>query len=207
MAKHLTPVEMRFLDALATQRRSLGDNAVSMMWTSWRGLGMAASTEYINAELEARGITHVTKDEAFQAWDHIAKYNIDHAVILRSIPLEGGDLVPHPILNNILQRRPRETTAPIGGFKNEGNLPKSSPELREYLVKEISACVGSILRLPADSVDAHMALSEMGMDSVMAVGFRSKLQQALKVKTPPTWIWSQPTVTHLVQYFTAKLTK
>jgi len=60
-----------FLDGLATRRRGLGDNTISMMWTSWRGLGMAASTKYIDAELHARGITDVTKDEAFLAWEQI----------------------------------------------------------------------------------------------------------------------------------------
>ena len=194
-----------FLDALAVRRRSLGDNAVSMLWTSWRGLGMAASTDYINAELAAKGITDITKEEAFQAWDRIAKYDIDHAVILRCLHIEEDALVPHYILNDLLMRPSGKSTSMADGSKTERKLPRSGPELAAHLVKEISACVGSILRLPADSMDNQMALSEMGMDSVMGVALRSKLENQLRIKTPPTLIWSQPTISHLVRYFAEKL--
>lgn len=46
-----------FLDGLATHCRGLDDNSVSMLWTSWRYAGMAASTEFISAELGSRGPT------------------------------------------------------------------------------------------------------------------------------------------------------
>lgn len=94
-----------FLDTLATHRRNQGDNALAFQWTSWRGLGMAASTDFINAELESKGITDVTRDEAFRAWEHVAKCDTDHAVILRSLAFDEHEPVPVPILNDIAVRR------------------------------------------------------------------------------------------------------
>ena len=94
-----------FLDTLATHRRSLGDNAVAFQWTSWRGLGMAASTDFINAELESKGITDVTRDEAFCAWEHNAKFDMDHAVVLRSLAFDENEPLRVPILNDIAVRR------------------------------------------------------------------------------------------------------
>ncbi len=192
-----------FLDALATHRRSLGDNTVSIMWTSWRGLGMAASTAYIDAELHARGITDVTKDEAFRAWEQIFHHDTDHAVVLRTLPLNAGDLVPHPILTDCVEVAPpppphyAETGAPKPGQP----VPTSGPALQEYLRAEIAQCVATTLSLPEDSIDPRVALSEMGMDSVMSVGLRSRLQHAMKIKVGPTLIWNCPTVNHLVQHF------
>ncbi|KAL4905657.1 KR domain-containing protein [Aspergillus multicolor] len=65
-----------FLDALALtrSRRAQGDrNALSLLWTSWRGLGMGVSSSgALEAELYARGITDISPDEAFRAWSPVA---------------------------------------------------------------------------------------------------------------------------------------
>lgn len=192
-----------FLDALATHRRNLGDNTVSMMWTSWRGLGMAASTRYIDAELHARGITDITKDEAFAAWEQIFGEAKDHAVILRALPIDEDEPCPHPILNDMLVRR-RTLAASILSTKEsdeDHSEPQSESELKVFLARKIRHCVASTLSLPDESVDPYTALTELGMDSVMTVELRTQLQQALKVRVGPTIIWNKPTVHHLVAYF------
>lgn len=189
-----------FLDALATHRHRLGDNTVSMMWTSWRGLGMAASTKYIDAELQVRGITDITKDEAFYAWEQTLRHDTDHAVVLRTLPLEAGDMIPHPILTECL-KVPLRPTADTPTPKETQELPIGGPALREHLAQEITRCVALTLSLAEDSIDPRVALSELGMDSVMSVGFRGRLQQALKTKVGPTLIWNCPTVSHLVKHF------
>lgn len=198
-----------FLDAMAARRRKLGDNSVSMMYTCWRNLGMAAGgADFLNAEMDLRKITDVTRDEAFQAWEHIAKYDTDHAVIVRALPHDEDEPVSLPILTDIIVRRQREAAAPTNDTpKEDGSIPQSGPELKAYLAKQIATCVSQTLSVPAESVDLHMALPEMGVDSIMAVQLRKKLQQALKVKITPTLIWSQPTAHHLVNYFAEKLGK
>lgn len=190
-----------FLDALATHRRSLGDNTVSMMWTSWRGLGMAASTKYIDAELQLRGITDITSHEAFHAWEQTFRHDTDHAVVLRTIPLEAGAMIPHPILTECVQVSIKPTADAPTPKETTQELPTGGPALREHLTKEICRCVASTLSLPEDSIDPRVALSELGMDSIMSVGFRGRLQQTLKTKVGPTLIWNCPTVSHLVKHF------
>ncbi|RMZ77839.1 hypothetical protein DV737_g4178, partial [Chaetothyriales sp. CBS 132003] len=191
-----------FLDALARHRRAQGDNTISILWTSWRGLGMAASTRYINAELTARGITDVSCDDAFLAWEQIFKADTNHAVVLRTLPVQADEPSPHPILDDILVRK-RPTAQQSGGDAVGAATyePSSGLELVAHLTKEITHCVASTLSLPDDSVDPDMALSELGLDSVMTVGLRVQLQQALKMKVGPTLIWNCPTVTHLVRHF------
>ena len=191
-----------FLDCLAARRRMLGDNAVSMLWTCWRGLGMAASTEIVDAELAIRGITDITKNEAFQAWDLITSQDTNHAVILRCLTANEGDPTPHPVLSEIIasqyRRVPASTSIPLSEDKT---LPLSGPELHTYITNVVIECVMSTLGLAREMVDTHTALSELGMDSVMSVGLRSKLQQTLKVKVSPTLTWKYPTVAHLESYF------
>lgn len=203
-----------FLDTLATHRRNQGDNCIAIQWTSWHGLGMAASTDFINAELESKGITDVTPEDAFRAWDHLAKYDTDHGVVLRSMAFDHDEPLPAPILSDIAIRRPAVNGPTAAGedraargTSTEGR-PQSGPALKEYLGTEIRNCVVQILQLGSiDDVDPQAALSDLGMDSVMTVGLRRQLQQSLGVKVPPTLTWSHPTVSHLQNWFMEKLEK
>jgi 6-methylsalicylic acid synthase len=203
-----------FLDSMAEHRRALGDNAIALQWTSWRGLGMAASTpaseEFIEAELQSKGITSISRDEAFRAWNHVAKYDMSHGVVLRSLPLEADDILPMDILEDIVIRRApavaagSDAGAPGASMGSSGSekMPEPGPKRTEFLRARISECVASVLQLPsAEDVDPKAALSELGMDSVMTVALRRQLQQALKVKVPPTLVWGHPTVSHLTKWF------
>ena len=193
-----------FLDSLATHRRAQGDNAIAFQWTSWRGMGMGARTEYINAELESKGITDVTRNEAFAAWMHLAKYDTDHGVVLRSLVFDEGELLPTPILCDIAVRRVNSASENAGGNSSSADnraMPQSAAEVKDYLDEKIRGCVAQVLHMAPDDVDSKTALSELGVDSVMTVTLRRQLQQTLKVKVPPTLTWSHPTVSHLVGWF------
>lgn len=198
-----------FLDTLASHRHEQGDNCVAFQWTSWRGFGMAASTEFINAELESKGITDVTKEEAFRAWEHLGKYDMDHGVVLRSRPLGAEEPLPMPILADIAVRR---RACGIDPKSDESfasvEVPKSGPALLEYLDTAIRTCVAQTLQLTSpEDVDARAALSDLGVDSVMAVTLRTKLQKSLGVKMPPTLLWQLPTTTHLQKWFMKQMEK
>ena len=199
-----------FLDTLATYRRNLGDNAVAFQWTSWRGLGMATSTDVLNAELESKGITDVTRDEAFRAWEHVSNRDTDHTVILRSLAFDENEPLPVQILNDIAIRRAgttATTSADVNGAADSHNtMPASGPELKPWLDTKIRECLVSVLQLSSiDDVDSRAALADLGVDSVMTVRLRKRLQSSLKVKVPPTLMWSHPTVGHLVGWYMEKL--
>ncbi|KAL9047331.1 MAG: hypothetical protein Q9214_000058 [Letrouitia sp. 1 TL-2023] len=200
-----------FLDTLASYRRDQGDKCVAVQWTSWRGMGMAASTDFINAELESKGITDITRDEAFRAWAHLAKYDVDHGVVLRSRTFDHDEPLPTPVLKDIAVRRPAQpSTDREVKPRSQGsiNVPTSGPALMEYVDVGIRKCVAETLQLAsADDVDPRAALSDLGMDSVMTVTLRRHLQKAFSVQVPPTLMWSLPTASHLQKWFVEKLEK
>ncbi|KAK0634259.1 6-methyl salicylic acid synthase [Bombardia bombarda] len=206
-----------FLDTLAAHRRAQGDNAVAFQWTSWRGLGMAASTDFINAELESKGITDITVEEGFRAWEHVGKYDIDHGVVLRSLAFDEGEDLPVNILEDIAVRKIGSATGDKdGGADGAGAsadaggsgaaMPAGGPELKAWLDNKIRDIIAGVLMLSgADEVDGRAAIADLGVDSVMTVTLRRNLQSALKVKVPPTLTWSHPTANHLVGWFAEKL--
>ena len=190
-----------FLDTLASQRRTLGDNTTSILWTSWRGLGMAASTGYLDAELHARGITDVTSHDAFLAWERIFRLETDHAVVLRTLTLQVDDMLPHPILADIVRRRGMKVTPPTEVEQTSQQEPTGGPDLHEFLTQRITQCVASTLSLPENAIDPQMPLAELGLDSIMTVDLRMQLQRAINFTVGPTLLWKCPTIGYLVQHF------
>lgn len=202
-----------FLDALATRRRALGDCAVAFQWTSWRGLGMAASTDFISAELESKGITDITVEEAFRAWEHLGRYDLDHGVVLRSLAFDADESLPVAILEDIAVRRSKRPSVNEGGGDDdaktggaESDRPTDGAQLKAWLVDKIRGIIAGVLMLSgADEVDPRAAIADLGIDSVMTVTLRKNLQSVLKVKVPPTLTWNHPTANHLAAWFVQKM--
>ncbi|WP_043509681.1 type I polyketide synthase [Actinoalloteichus caeruleus] len=181
-----------FLDAVAAHRRSRGDlAALSLSWTSWRGLGMARSTGVIAEELAARGTREITATEAFPAWELAARHERAQVAVLRTVPLGPGDRRP-PLFSELGVDHAADQAGEGAGA--------SSPSAREALgshaslVEEISRQVAEETRLPADDVDPRRPLVEMGVDSVMTVRIRRALERRFGLSLPTTLFWDQPDI-------------
>ncbi|KAF2229154.1 6-methyl salicylic acid synthase [Viridothelium virens] len=194
-----------FLDTLATHRKGQGDNAIAFQWTAWRGLGMATATDFLTMELQSKGITDISRDEAFHAWEHLSKYDVDHAVVTRSLPIDEGEPAPCALVEEIITRRPRarDCSAPVEYSKSESVIrPAKTSELKPWLDVKIRECIASLLKIgDIEEIDRRVALSDVGVDSVMTIALRQKLESMLKVKVPQTLIWNHPTVVHMVEWF------
>ena len=58
-------------------------------------MGLAAGSQFLTIELASKGITDITCEEGFQAWEHVGKFDIDHAVVTRALILDAHE--PRPI--------------------------------------------------------------------------------------------------------------
>ncbi|KAF5664398.1 6-methylsalicylic acid synthase [Fusarium circinatum] len=195
-----------FLDALAQHRRSLGDNSVSFQWSAWRGMGMGTSA-FLALELQTKGITDITAEDAFQAWEFVGQHDVVGAVITRCATLDEGEPVPLALFEEVAVRRPRVQTAvalPEQGIRTTTGeqRPTSTSKLKVWLQQKICQCLCDILKIgDIDEIDPRVPLSDIGVDSVMTIVLRQKLQNVLKVKVPQTLTWNYPTVSAMVDWF------
>ncbi|GAB3434069.1 type I polyketide synthase [Actinophytocola sediminis] len=172
------------LDALAAHR---GD-ALSLGWTSWRGLGMSTSSAAIDAELAARGTGDITAAEAFRSWEYAERQPVNHVAVLRTIPRLPGMRRP-PLLAELSAEQvpgPTASGTPWAGLRDA--------ELREYLAGEVAVQVAAELKLGLDELDVRRPLIEMGLDSVMTQLIRGRLERQFRVSLPATLLWNSPTV-------------
>ncbi|KAI0459054.1 6-methylsalicylic acid synthase [Xylaria acuta] len=199
-----------FLDGLATYRRTRGDNAVAFQFTAWLGLGLVRDLTFLDDELRSKGITGITPDEAFRAWEHVNKFDVEGAVVTRVCSIEEGDPAPLPILEDVVVRRPAARGAPDTPSSNQSPDSSSAPvekaDRQQWLTTKIRECIAAVLMIPdIDEIDIRKPLADFGVDSVMTVALRQKLQLAFKVKVPATLTWNHPTVNHLVAWFLSSI--
>jgi 6-methylsalicylic acid synthase len=193
-----------FLDALATHRRAAGgghDDTTSFGWTSWRGQGMAVN-EVVDSELRARSVTAIDADEAFAAWEFAHRHGGGHLPVLRTVPT-GPDTDRPPLLHGLADDDggPQEGSAtPVASF---ASLPPQ--ELRSAVLAEVGSQIASEMRLPLSELDARRPLLEQGLDSVMTLVIRRRLEKRFARPLPATLLWNQPTVHGIADYLAGAL--
>ncbi|GAA1003111.1 hypothetical protein Aple_002640 [Acrocarpospora pleiomorpha] len=80
------------------------------------------------------------------------------------------------------------------------NLPPE--ELREFVLIEVRAEIAAVMRLAPEDLAIRRHLVEQGLDSVMTVMVRRRLEKRFGCRLPATLLWQQPTISaiagHLV---------
>ncbi|KAI0400032.1 6-methylsalicylic acid synthase [Xylaria palmicola] len=205
-----------FLDGLATHRRARGDNAVAFQFTAWLGLGLVRDLTFLGVELESKGITGITPDEAFRAWEHVDRFDVEGAVVTRVCAIDEGDPAPLPILEDVVVRKPAarapgassssSSSSSAGQGADSDAAPADKGDRQQWLTAKIRECIAAVLMISdLDEIDIRKPLSDFGVDSVMTVALRQKLQMAFKIKVPATLTWNHPTVNHLVAWFSSSI--
>jgi acyl transferase domain-containing protein/NADPH:quinone reductase-like Zn-dependent oxidoreductase/acyl carrier protein len=171
------------LDALAHYRASLGLPALSVNWGSLAG-GMAASSEEISTYLALNGLRPLPLDAACEC--------LDVAIGLKPIQVAIADVgwelwaSMHPASAGT-PRFAGHVNAAKGadaGIGSVGAQLAAMPvdERVDALTHMLAEQVASVLAIPADSVDWHTPLPELGLDSLMAVELRAQVNVALDVQ-------------------------
>ncbi|GAV38380.1 type I polyketide synthase [Streptomyces acidiscabies] len=184
-----------FLDAMAGYDHTLGAvGSMSLAWTSWRGMGMAANAA-VDAELQAHGVGDITAPEAFAAWDLAGRTGAASLAVLRTVPLPGGGRRTG-LLRDLAKEAPAREAA-VGALPSE---ELSEEELRALLHEQTVSVIVSEMKLERAQLDPDRSLLKSGLDSVMAIVIRRRLERLLERKLPANLVWHQQTVTAIVNY-------
>jgi 6-methylsalicylic acid synthase len=189
-----------FLDSLAAHRQAGGHaDTVSIGWTAWRGVGMSEAIAGTIAEANARGLEAISPVEAFRAWSFADRFRSPYHAILRVLPVPATSAkVPMFRELSAVNGQLEDGDGPAGLATDWAGLPDA--ELRELVTAGVREQVAAELNLAADSVEAKRPLVELGVDSVMTVALRVRLQRHYGIELPPTILWSAPTVAALAAH-------
>ena len=191
-----------FMDALAHHRRSLGLPGLSINWSAWGESGMAAAMQ---DRLRTMGIAPIAPAAGLELFGHLLRSGATQIGVL---PADWSKLLPA-----VFAEAPRM-------FANLGVVPAeqkrgamallqrtSAEERRKGLALHIRERIVSVMGrdpFPAHDVSAEdISFFELGMDSLMSLDLRNRLQSDLDLTLPSTVAFEYPTIPHLVDYLIA----
>ena len=200
-----------FLDVLAAHRRSLGLAGQSIAWGAWSGLGEAEEQrERIAAQLEAAGTGWITPQHGLEAFDHLVRQD-PTAPMVASVDWQmvaDDHESRSPVLEDLLAA----VTSEAGSRQDSqtdllselGASPSTGHEqiLARFLQRELQA----VMRLP-DLPAASVEFADLGMDSLMAVELRNRLNRGLAgaYTAANTVVFDYPSVQSLAAYLASEL--
>ncbi|MFF5160729.1 beta-ketoacyl synthase N-terminal-like domain-containing protein [Streptomyces sp. NPDC000348] len=188
-----------FLDALASHRNGGGHTeTVSLGWTAWRGLGMSSDIDTTMFEANSRGLEAVSASEAFRAWSFGDRFRSDYQAVLRVVPTPAH--APRlPVFRDLPVSGETDGTTGDQLFTTalEG---LSEQEAREAVTADVREQVAGVLNFDPSEVEIKRPLVELGVDSVMTVALRVRLQRRYGFELPPTILWAKPTVAALSEH-------
>ena len=193
-----------FLDALAHHRTALGLPALCVNWGPWAEVGMTPPED--RAALERIGMHALPVRDALAILDHLLgsdapqamAAHVDWSVFLPALEARAQ----RPLLDEL---RTHEAAADIElpAFRNQ--LEATAPDAREALVVDwLRAEVARVLgRDTPEAIDTAQGFFEMGLDSLMAVDLKRRLEKAIGLTLPRTLAFEFPSVEALARHLCA----
>ena len=199
-----------FLDRLAGHRRSLGLAGQAIAWGAWSGAGMAEGRRERPAErLRAAGQGWLSPAQGLGALDHLVEHGaVTGMVAVADWPVLAGRMASVPaFLDEVLPAIPdrtSETVAPAGLLSRLRGVPEADRErvLVDFLQDELQA----VLRLPEPPAPP-VGFFDLGMDSLMAVELRNRLNVALRgvCTLSGTVVFDYPNIRSLARHLAGEL--
>nr|VFK14085.1 MAG: Acyl transferase domain-containing protein [Candidatus Kentron sp. LPFa] len=197
-----------FMDALVHYRHALGLPGLSIDWGAWGKVGMAADLDSREQDrLAAMGMGSIDPEEGISALAglmgetksiRVGVSPVDWSVFSKRFPA-----IPAFLSEQVLPI-PDSASSPVDFI---GNLKKTPPERqRDYWAAHIQSEFNRVLGFdPSQPMDPRKGFSDMGMDSLMIVESRNRLQTSLGCSLPSTLLFNYSTLDRLVDYIAGEV--
>ena len=184
-----------FLDGLAFFRRSIGLPASSIAWGPWADAGMAARA---GLDWSASGLRPIDAEGGAAAMRRIVREEMTGAAVLpidwSRFPSRGADGVALPFFSLVQTT----TTQAVERVETDWRavLQATPAADRQLCIQSLVADeVVRVLGLdPSRPPAPRLGLTDLGMDSLMAVELSNRVGRAVGEKLPSTFVFEYPTV-------------
>jgi NAD(P)-dependent dehydrogenase (short-subunit alcohol dehydrogenase family)/acyl carrier protein len=198
-----------FLDALAHQRRALGLPAATINWGAWAEVGLATRADRVQ-HLTQQGIVPFTPEQGVALMGRILATD---QVQMMAVSMDWKkllDLYAPPFLSYLAE----EVAAEAGpSERKEAGLiraellavaPRERQQVAELFLREQ---IARVLRSSPEKIDLHQPLTSLGIDSLMAVELKNRVESEMGIALPVTALLQGPTLAQLATVLLEQLTK
>ena len=199
-----------YLDAFAEARRRRGQPALSVQWGPFAGIGLAATDEQRGARLAERGMGGFPAEEA---WPALARMLERDRPVTGYVPIDlrqWFDAYPDTAALGswqLLHAASRDGGRGAGGGGEFlARLLAAAPEARTAPAEEkIRELAGRVLRLDPARIEADSPFKALGLDSLMSLELRNRLEAAFGTRLSPTLLWAYGNPRALAEALCAQL--
>ncbi len=173
-----------FMDALAHYRQAHGLPGLSINWGPWSEVGLAAHPDR-GQRLAFRGMESMTPAQGTAVFAHLLRQSAAQVGVMPMAWARWQQFYPDvsrlPWLSSVLSSSNGGTpTGPVS-LSHAALHAMSAPERQQTVRSFIKEQVAQVLGLAATAVDEHKPLIYLGMDSLMAVELRNRLDRAVNI--------------------------
>jgi len=205
-----------FLDALAHHRKAQRRPALSVNWGAWaeRGFADTAGGKRLAARLALVGIRSMAPRQALEVLEGMLRQD---AAQVAAVPVDWKQYrqfysagSESPLLSQLASEEAGVEPQAVHPGENRKALLAAEPAARPQLLRSyLSEQVARVLGLSASRVDVEQPLSNLGLDSLMAVELKNRIAVDLCVNVPMVKFLQGPSVaqaaTQILDQLTAEL--
>ncbi|GHH83289.1 phthiocerol synthesis polyketide synthase type I PpsA [Streptomyces sulfonofaciens] len=181
-----------FLDALAAHRGATGgDRTLSLGLAPLRtDTGRDTGTD----GADPAAVDALSGDEALAAWELAERHGPGAYAVLRVRPAGPAD-DGSPVLSEIRAQDAEAASRTAGGDDEVAALAGlTADQLHERLVEQVREQIAAEMKLHSGDLDPGRSLVEQGLDSVLTIMVRRRLEKRFGQSLPATLLWQKPTV-------------
>jgi acyl transferase domain-containing protein/acyl carrier protein len=195
-----------FLDGLAHDRRSQGLPCLAINWGPWAEVGMAARGS--SSRGPASRVMHpLAPAQALAALDWLFEKSGPAQAVAMSIDwtrlARSFDGPPPALISDLIREKARPAAAKAAG---ESGLRLSMQELlaappaRQHalLLAHVQKSLAQVMALDAPELDPEESMSNLGLDSLMALELQHSLEESFGTKLPIELLMGMPSLNEFV---------
>jgi myxalamid-type polyketide synthase MxaB len=189
-----------FLDALAHHRRARGQAGLAINWGLWAEVGVVRPE--ITKRLKQQGILPFSPSQGMHLLERVLQLDSPQAMAIAVDWSRLLSLMSPPILS-VLAEEVNHGSGPGRAQRSKDGLTmeklvaapaaERQPLIEAFLVEQI----GRVLRCSPSKVDVQQPLTKLGIDSLMAVELKNRVESDVGLTVPVTALLEGPSLAQL----------
>ncbi|MDC3954534.1 type I polyketide synthase [Polyangium jinanense] len=199
-----------FLDALCQARAAEGLPGLSIQWGAFADVGLAAASDLRGKRVASRGVDGMTAEEGSLLFGRALAHPRPEVALMRFALRQWVEFYPQMAGAPFLRELEAEKNAAPGAPDKKGTfrdvLERASAAERLGLVEShLAEQLGRVLRMEPERIDRRAPFTNYGMDSLLSLELRNRLEVSLALKLSAAILFTYPTASALAAHLAERM--